>query len=76
MKRLLVVSLTIVTGLLLAGGPVQGQRGPEDRPREGNLKVGDPAPDFTLKTLDGKSEVKLSSHRGQRPVVLIFGSYT
>ena len=40
------------------------------------LKVGDPAPDFTLKTPDGKQEVALSGFKGRRPVVLIFASYT
>ena len=44
--------------------------------REGDLKVGDQAPDFRLETLDRKSEVSLASFRGSRPVVLIFGSYT
>jgi AhpC/TSA family len=43
--------------------------------RAGRLQVGDPAPDFTLKTVDGSSQVALSSLRGQ-PVVLVFGSYT
>jgi hypothetical protein len=40
------------------------------------LKVGDDAPDFTLPTLDGQTEVRLSSFRGKKPVVLIFASYT
>jgi hypothetical protein len=44
--------------------------------RGGGLKPGDQAPDFRLTTLDRKSEVALSSFRGSRPVVLIFGSYT
>jgi hypothetical protein len=34
------------------------------------------APDFTLKTEDGKQEIKLSQYRGKKPVVLIFGSFT
>lgn len=34
------------------------------------------APDFTLPSHDGKSRVSLSSFRGKRPVVLIFGSFT
>lgn len=38
--------------------------------------VGVAAPDFTLKTHDGESEVTLSIYRGHRPVVLIFGSFT
>jgi hypothetical protein len=40
------------------------------------LKVGDTAPDFTLKTVDGKKDVTLSEFRGKKPVVLIFASYT
>ncbi len=44
--------------------------------RGGQLNVGDPAPDFRLRTLDKTSEVSLSSFRGSKPVVLIFGSYT
>ncbi|MGH9661301.1 MAG: hypothetical protein ACRD96_22320 [Bryobacteraceae bacterium] len=44
--------------------------------REGNLKPGDAAPDFSLLTLDRGGRVRLSSFRGDRPVVLVFGSYT
>jgi len=44
--------------------------------RSGTLNIGDPAPDFHLRTLDKTSEVSLSSFRGSKPVVLIFGSYT
>ena len=40
------------------------------------LDVGQPAPDFTLKTLSGKAKHTLSSFKGQKPVALIFGSYT
>ena len=39
-------------------------------------KVGELAPDFTLKTVDGKSEVKLSKAVGPKPVVLVFGNFT
>lgn len=39
-------------------------------------QVGDVAPLFKLKTLDGKREVELASLRGKRPVLLLFGSYT
>jgi hypothetical protein len=46
------------------------------RARAGNLKPGDAAPDFTLPTLDHRETVRLSSFRGSRPVVLVFGSYT
>jgi hypothetical protein len=44
--------------------------------RKGHLAEGEAAPDFTLSTLDRTGRVTLSSHRGQRPVVLVFGSYT
>lgn len=44
--------------------------------RGGALRVGDPAPDFDLQRHDKSGRVKLSSHFGARPVVLVFGSYT
>jgi hypothetical protein len=44
--------------------------------RAGRLKPGDPAPDFDLPTADKASSVSLASFRGQKPVLLIFGSYT
>ena len=44
--------------------------------RKGSLTEGNQAPDFTLSTHDHSGRVTLSSHRGQRPVVLVFGSYT
>ncbi|HVL38556.1 MAG TPA: hypothetical protein VM328_04105 [Fimbriimonadaceae bacterium] len=46
------------------------------RPLGGHLQVGDAAPDFTLKSVDGKSSFTLSSNFGKRPTLLIFGSYT
>jgi hypothetical protein len=44
--------------------------------RAGSLREGDLAPDFSLSTVDHRRRVTLSEHRGQRPVVLVFGSYT
>jgi hypothetical protein len=44
--------------------------------RGGSLNPGDPAPDFRLATLDKSSQVSLGSFRGNKPVCLIFGSYT
>jgi hypothetical protein len=38
--------------------------------------VGEPAPDFTLRTHDGIREVSLRQFRGKKPVVLVFGNYT
>jgi hypothetical protein len=39
-------------------------------------RLGDFAPDFTLPTHDGMEKIRLRSFRGQKPVVLIFGSFT
>lgn len=42
----------------------------------GKLKPGDVAPDFELKYKQSDETVRLSSFRGEKPVALIFGSYT
>jgi hypothetical protein len=39
-------------------------------------KVGEAAPNFTLKTQDGKQAFSLGQFQGHKPVVLIFGSFT
>jgi hypothetical protein len=39
-------------------------------------KAGDMAPDFELRDVHGENPVRLSGFRGQRPVALIFGSFT
>ena len=39
-------------------------------------KLNSPAPDFTLKTLDGKETVRLSKLIGKKPVILVFGNFT
>ena len=45
--------------------------------RKGTLDEGEPAPDFSLRTVkDRNQRVSLSSYRGKQPVVLVFGSYT
>jgi hypothetical protein len=46
------------------------------RARAGHVNVGDTAPDFTLPRLDHSGDVTVSSFRGIKPVVLVFGSYT
>ena len=70
----LVGSLLLFT--MMAEFGYAGRRGGGSSRREGKLKVGDTAPDFDLKKLVGKGKVKLSGLRGQKPVMLIFGSYT
>lgn len=44
--------------------------------RHNHPKPGEPSPDFELHRHDGGGTVRLSSFRGVRPVVLIFGSLT
>jgi len=39
-------------------------------------RIGERAPAFKLPTHDGKKEISLGQFRGQKPVVLIFGSFT
>jgi hypothetical protein len=44
--------------------------------RKGTLNAGDLAPDLTVRKLDGQAPVRLASVWAERPVVLVFGSYT
>lgn len=44
--------------------------------RAGQLAVGQAAPDFALQTVDRSRTVRLSREWRERPIVLIFGSYT
>jgi hypothetical protein len=46
-----------------------------DQREAGDLRVGQKAPDVVLTALDG-SRVRLGERLGQRPFVLVFGSYT
>lgn len=46
------------------------------RARAGHVQVGDVAPDFTVKTLETKEPVQLASLWTDKPIVLVFGSYT
>lgn len=70
--------------LVFASATLAAQQGPppearkllEERHREGRLKAGDPAPDFTLKRLHSEKTVRLSEFQGKKPVTLVFGSFT
>ena len=39
-------------------------------------KVGDFAPDFELRDINGENPVRLADFRDQKPVALVFGSFT
>ena len=47
-----------------------------DQREEGKLKVGDTAPDVELLSLDGKTPFALKDSIGNKPLVLVFGSFT
>jgi hypothetical protein len=44
--------------------------------REGTLEVGDPAPDAPAVRLDGAPARLLEAKRPDRPLVVVFGSFT
>ena len=72
--------LALICTLALLAAPASAQQKKQskkgDQRTATSLNIGATAPDFKLKTMDGNSEVQLSSFRGKRPVVLVFGSYT
>jgi len=63
-------SALLLTLLMLGAGAAPSQV------REGNLKVGDPAPDFHLKLRGSGQWLRLSTFQGKKPVALVFGSFT
>ena len=73
MKRILsgLLAAGLLAGMFATTAPSFGQSKKEDSSMP---KVGDAAPDFTLKYSDGKGlkEVKLSDYRGKKNVVLAF----
>jgi hypothetical protein len=46
------------------------------RARKGQLSVGDSAPGLTVKKLEDHAPTELGSLWAEKPVVLVFGSYT
>ncbi len=47
-----------------------------DQREEGTLLVGHAAPDVSLVALDGRTRVSLAASMGDKPLVVVFGSYT
>ena len=80
MKKVLLALTAIV---VLAASAMVAKIGPRnvigmiryDQRRDGDLKVGDRAPDVQLVSLDGKGTQPLFLDR-EKPTVLIFGSFT
>ena len=78
-------SLLALGALALCGGAVAvGMIGPRnvigmlryDTRREGKLAVGDLAPDVTLLPLSGGAPQNLRARLTDRPLVIVFGSFT
>jgi peroxiredoxin len=72
-----VLMVGVVTWVVVAGSSDDGDSSSAAIPagvRNGGPRVGDTAPDFTLKTFDGKT-VRLSDYAGQPVVVNFWASY-
>ena len=68
--------LAAALGICLGSSTVLAQLGPKDGPDLAptdlnRIKVGQPAPDFSLEDIDGKV-ITLSDFRGKKTVVLVF----
>ena len=82
LKRVL-MGLGVVV-LLALGGMTYMIGGPKnligmlryDQRQEGKLRRGDRAPDVALVALDGQRPMPLASVMGDKPLVLVFGSFT
>jgi len=69
--------------VLLAAGVIVAKIGPRnvigmiryDQRRDGDLKVGDRAPEALLVSLDGRRDTPLLAAR-TKPLILVFGSFT
>lgn len=64
----LLFSLLVLAGAAFAQPPQQPAAPPPPAPKT-HLKVGQPAPDFTLRATDGKT-YKLSDFKGKKNIVL------
>ena len=81
MKKVL---LGLVAVLVIAASVMVVKIGPRnvigllryDTRKEGDLRVGDRAPDVMLLSLDGKTRQPLLARDTSKPTVLIFGSFT
>lgn len=68
--------VVLLLALLFIHSPAFAQLGPKDgtdlSPTDlRRIKVGQPAPDFTLEDMEGKN-ITLSEFRGKKTVVLVF----
>jgi hypothetical protein len=79
-----VVLILVLVALVTGGAWIYRMGGPRnvinrlryDQRVEGDLKVGDKAPDVAVTALDGETSLSLKAYFDNKPLVLIFGSYT
>jgi len=81
LKGILIVFAALLVAAVVAVVVMMGPRNivgmlRYDQRKEGPLHVGEKAPDIALVALDGVSPVRLADHLGDKPLVIIFGSYT
>jgi hypothetical protein len=86
MKRILFTTALLFVFLFTAGIVCSQEKGgKKDRGSKARGKgpsgprrpfVGDIAPTFKLKSLDGTKEVDLEKIKGKKPIAIFFGSYT
>lgn len=48
----------------------------QDLYNPGSPEIGDEAPDFELRDSQGENPLHLSDFRGEKPIALVFGSFT
>jgi len=77
MKYLALLSVLLLSTQALAKPPPRnGKTLGYEHLRRPAPEVGTEAPDFELQLLGTDEQVRLSSYFGDRPVALVFGSYT
>lgn len=82
MKRNFWTFLFLILGFLIIGRARPGlaqyekQLKPYAKLMKPDVKTGEVAPDFTLKSEDKQTTITLSKRYAEKPVALIFGSYT
>ncbi len=82
LKKILIVAALVVVALVATGvylvGPhnIIGIIQYGGQARDGDLAVGDAAPNVTLVSLASGEEAPLHDWVGDKPLVLVFGSFT
>lgn len=76
MRHSIAIALSMALAVCLGCQAPLRTTGQADASRPPGPQPGEKGPVFTLQTLDKKSRVNLASYAGDRPVLLLFGSYT